>query len=157
MGFSKKEILEWVAISFSRGSSQPRDQTWDSYTARRFFPVWAKREAPEEGQRPQSQNWEDDSHSSYILWYCLHFKLRTNKVVWKWVKNLRERMCSFTLSEVQCWAVLMRGSWVRSSPAFLEFPVQEGQDGLGTCNGERMQWKGMCVWETVCVSVCVSV
>ena len=26
-------ILEWVAISFSRGSSRPRDETWVSYTA----------------------------------------------------------------------------------------------------------------------------
>ena len=30
-------ILEWVAISFSRGSYQPRDQTWVSCTASRFF------------------------------------------------------------------------------------------------------------------------
>ena len=30
-------ILEWVAISFSRGSSQPRDQTRVSCTASRFF------------------------------------------------------------------------------------------------------------------------
>ena len=38
-------ILEWVAISFSRGSSQPRDQTWVSCTAGRFFTIWATREA----------------------------------------------------------------------------------------------------------------
>ena len=30
-------ILEWVAISFSRGSSQPRDRTQVSCTAGRFF------------------------------------------------------------------------------------------------------------------------
>ena len=30
-------ILEWVAISFSRGSSLPRDQTGVSCTAGRFF------------------------------------------------------------------------------------------------------------------------
>ena len=38
-------ILEWVAISFSRGSSQPRDQTRISCTAGRFFSDWAIREA----------------------------------------------------------------------------------------------------------------
>ena len=27
-GISQTGILEWVAISFSRGSSRPRDQTW---------------------------------------------------------------------------------------------------------------------------------
>ena len=38
-------ILEWVAISFSRGSSWPRDQTWVSCIAGRFFTIWATREA----------------------------------------------------------------------------------------------------------------
>ena len=30
-------ILEWVVIPFSRGSSQPRDRTWASCIASRFF------------------------------------------------------------------------------------------------------------------------
>ena len=38
-------ILAWVAISFSRGSSQPRDQTQVSHIAGRFFTVSATREA----------------------------------------------------------------------------------------------------------------
>ena len=29
-GIFQAKVLEWVAISFSRGSSQPRDQTWVS-------------------------------------------------------------------------------------------------------------------------------
>ena len=36
---------EWVVISFSRGSSQPRDQTWVSCIAGRFFTIWATSEA----------------------------------------------------------------------------------------------------------------
>ena len=32
-GILQARILEWVAIPFSRGSSQPRDQTWVSCTA----------------------------------------------------------------------------------------------------------------------------
>ena len=39
-------IPEWVAISFSRGSSQPRDWTLVSCITDRFFTVWATREAP---------------------------------------------------------------------------------------------------------------
>ena len=39
-------ILEWVAIPFSRRSSQFRDQTWVSCIAGRFFTIWATREAP---------------------------------------------------------------------------------------------------------------
>ena len=38
-------VLEWVAISFSRGSSQPRNQTWVSCIAGRCFTLWATREA----------------------------------------------------------------------------------------------------------------
>ena len=37
MGFFPGKKLEWVAISFSRGSSGPRDQTWVSHTAARLF------------------------------------------------------------------------------------------------------------------------
>ena len=44
-GISQARILEWVAISFSRGSSQPRDWTWVFFTAGRFFTFWATREA----------------------------------------------------------------------------------------------------------------
>ena len=35
---------EWVAISFPRGSSQPRDQTWVSHIVGRRFTIWATRE-----------------------------------------------------------------------------------------------------------------
>ena len=44
-GILQARILEWVAFPFSRGSSQPRDQTWVSSTAGRFFTNWATREA----------------------------------------------------------------------------------------------------------------
>ena len=49
-GILQVRILEWVAILFSRGSSQPRDGTWVSYIAGRFFTVWATREAHTENQ-----------------------------------------------------------------------------------------------------------
>ena len=38
-------ILEWFAISFSKGSSGPRDWIWVSCIAGRFFTNWAIREA----------------------------------------------------------------------------------------------------------------
>ena len=38
-------ILEWVAIPSPRKSSLPRDQTWVSCIAGRFFTIWATREA----------------------------------------------------------------------------------------------------------------
>ena len=47
-GILQARILELVAISFSRESSQPRDRTWVSHvshTAGRLFTIWATREA----------------------------------------------------------------------------------------------------------------
>ena len=49
-------VLEWVAISFSRGSSQPRDQTWVSRTVGSRFTIWATR-----------GNWAESTCSNYFL------------------------------------------------------------------------------------------
>ena len=50
LGFSihrilQARILEWVTISFSRGSSQPRDRTQVSHIGGRRFNLWATKEA----------------------------------------------------------------------------------------------------------------
>ena len=39
MGFFQARILEWVTIPFSKGSSQPKDRTWVSHIAGRFFTI----------------------------------------------------------------------------------------------------------------------
>ena len=72
-------ILEWVTISFSRGSSQPRDRTLVSWTAGKFSTNWATREDQEreteriykEGKNPKfllqslkKNNWPE-------LYHCL--------------------------------------------------------------------------------------
>ena len=44
-GILQARILEWVASPFSRGSSQPRDQTQVSRIVGGFFTSWATREA----------------------------------------------------------------------------------------------------------------
>ena len=44
-GILQARILDWVAISFSRGSSLPRDQTWVSCIASGFFTNQATRES----------------------------------------------------------------------------------------------------------------
>ena len=42
MGILQARILEWVVMSSSRGSSQPRDWTQVFCTTGRFFNVWAQ-------------------------------------------------------------------------------------------------------------------
>ena len=43
-GIFQARVLEWVAISFSRESSRPRDRTQVSHIVGRRFTVWATRE-----------------------------------------------------------------------------------------------------------------
>ena len=45
-GLFRARVLEWVAISFSRRSSRPRDGTRVSCIVGRRFTVWATREVP---------------------------------------------------------------------------------------------------------------
>ena len=44
-GILQARILEWVAFPFSRGSSQPRDQTEVSWITGGFFTSWVTRES----------------------------------------------------------------------------------------------------------------
>ena len=44
-GILQAEVLEWVAIPFSRGSSHPRGQTQVSCIVGRFFTFWTTKEA----------------------------------------------------------------------------------------------------------------
>ena len=43
-GILQARMLEWVAVSSAKGSSQPKDQTWVSHIAGRFFIIWTIRE-----------------------------------------------------------------------------------------------------------------
>ena len=63
MGFFQARILEWVAISFSRGSFQSRDRTSVSCIAGRWFAVWATREDLYHSLW-RMVHAENDSHSS---------------------------------------------------------------------------------------------
>ena len=49
-GILQARILEWVAIPFSRGSSQPRDQSRVYCIASKVFTVWTIKEALAIGQ-----------------------------------------------------------------------------------------------------------
>ena len=45
-GIFQAIVLEWIAISFSGGSSRPRDQTWVSLIVDRRFTFWATSKSP---------------------------------------------------------------------------------------------------------------
>ena len=52
MGFFQAIVLEWIAISFSRGSSWPRDRTQVSCIVDGRFTVWATKEVHYIGNLP---------------------------------------------------------------------------------------------------------
>ena len=60
-GIFQARVLEWIAISFSRGSSRPRNWTQVSCIAGRRFTVWATREAQvaREGWISTWEEWPD--------------------------------------------------------------------------------------------------
>ena len=74
-GSSVHGILEWVAIPFSRKSSQPRDRTQVSCIAGRFFTVWTTREA-QVAQIRMPWTILGGWSCSWTCWGSLH--------VWRW-------------------------------------------------------------------------
>ena len=70
-------ILEWVAYSFSRGSSRHRNQIGVSWVAGGFFTIWATRETPVVGYKNSQYVWTTFSKVNrglryYWILYCCH-------------------------------------------------------------------------------------
>ena len=82
-GILQARILEWVDISFSRGSSRPRVRTQASCITGRFFTVWATREA-------------------------LKDRFRCFRPLWTIKKVEHGKMNAF---ELWCWRRLLRVPW----------------------------------------------
>ena len=85
-------VLDWVATSFSRGSSRPRDQTWVSHTAGGHFTIWATWEAPD---LTKDTSWESPS-----TWRLLSRWQNGRRVDHR--KNARLKTCYIMLSH---WGV----------------------------------------------------
>ena len=69
-GIFQAKVLEWVAISFSRGSSQPRDQTQVFHIAGRLFTLWATKEAKQTNMPFQKGNCLSYSQAISLLAYA---------------------------------------------------------------------------------------
>ena len=64
-GILQARILEWVAIPFSRRSSRPRDQTWVSCIAGKFFTTEPPGKPREGEQKRKGQRRESPVFSEY--------------------------------------------------------------------------------------------
>ena len=70
-GILQARVLTWVAISFSRGSSQPRDQTRVSHIPGRCLNLWATREA----QSHKMKGYMQKDVCYHILWNTEKIKI----------------------------------------------------------------------------------
>ena len=110
-GISQARILEWVAISFPRGSSQPRDWTWVTCIAGRFFAVWATREAPTDTWKDLDKAWNNHAGE----------EAKQQLVQTMWLHGYHTRKCKLTcgdrkvmggfLDEEEGMGVLTKGRW----------------------------------------------
>ena len=89
-GIFQARILEWAAISFSRGSSQSRDRTRVACIADKLFTVWATREA--------LQNWKRNylSPMRLIKSECIQFLALKHKICSKSQVILFQRLTIVT-------------------------------------------------------------
>ena len=72
-GILQASVLEWVAISFTRGSSRPRNQTQVSLIGGRCFTTWATREVLSVKARGQEFRHPEHTHThacstAFLTW-----------------------------------------------------------------------------------------
>ena len=82
-GILQARILEWVAISISRGSSRARDQIWVCCIAGRFFTVWATREV----DNKLTNQWKQTNNRNFFL---SEYVLFTSGPVGQWGMDVNE-------------------------------------------------------------------
>ena len=69
-GIFQARVPEWVAISFSRVSSQPRDRTWVSRIVGRCFTIWTTREDNNSWSLPKLVSIESVMPSNRLILCC---------------------------------------------------------------------------------------
>ena len=89
-------ILEWVAMPFSRGSFWPRDRTWVSYTAGRFFIIWATRPTP-------LKRWSSSKARTYTVKVALRGRHSLDLWAVFWPSSLKWAGCSV----MKIWELIM--------------------------------------------------
>ena len=98
-GILQARILEWVSISFSRGSSQPRNRAWVFCIAGRFFTNWAIREAVIQGKQTK----EKKNHL-WNLWELNWIYLQAGILEWVSISFSRGSSQPRDWSQVSCIA-----------------------------------------------------
>ena len=87
-GISQARILQWVAVFFSRGSSQPWEWTQVYGIAGRFFFIWATREALDSMLKNRNITLPTKVHRIQTKLFFFFFPPSNH--VWTWELNHKE-------------------------------------------------------------------
>ena len=128
-GIFQAWILGWVAISFSRGSSQPRDRTQVSHIVGIRFTIWATRELGYNYQNPEIHSgtiqkayfnftnfsinffFSSRSYPGYhvvlscnfsLVWKVLHYFVKSSSIWYAW-SFLLSRLKLYTIANLIRW------------------------------------------------------
>ena len=105
-------ILEWVFISISRGSSQPRDQTWVSCIVSRFFTVWTRKPRKSKTS-PRTVNYYKGAVSVwYGRWWLVYSEGWSCIPYGGWGFLIKQFW-----TEIQILDPVIRRSWIRALQA----------------------------------------
>ena len=77
-------ILDWVAISLSRGSSWPRNWTRVSCIADRFFTGWTTREAHIQSTSCEMPGWRKESEKAGLKFNIQKTKIMASSSITSW-------------------------------------------------------------------------
>ena len=107
-GILQARILKWVAVPFSRESSQPRDQTQVSCIAGGFFTSWVTREAHHNMHtlRFRGINKINEKRPQFLTWLdkAVHVLYRKRKpaTLNRKVKVLVSQLCLTLCDPINC-------------------------------------------------------
>ena len=108
-GISQTRTLEWVAISFSRGSSQPRDWTQVFGLVGWFLTIWATREAKD--NRNRSKNFLKGLPGKMAEWKNVHISCKSTQIAISYWTSIDRRMLQPTRKDNPCPKTKRRPQW----------------------------------------------
>ena len=156
-GIFQAKIVQWVAISFSRGSSWPRDWTWVCCISGGFFTVWATREVLTHCFNSAVHPCQSPVHTNFYKVLSLVFQyISLAKSTWHtpflqlssiiclisqiFFLNSRSILLKWTLS-ISTWKFHRHPKLKLFKPRFLPFLYQNYQNYFFSClKNRRLRW-----------------
>ena len=104
-GILQARVLEWVAISFSRGYSRPRDRTGVYHIPGRRFDLWATRKPQNSQHNAQVKNTTESTFFTLLVLGTTQTlaSYRISRILLAWLSHLIQQSCKERLSPFYEW------------------------------------------------------